>query len=115
MADSWQCARVRLALLPKASSNRVYGESAFDLTVAELALVAEAAGLSLGEIERSEIGGVDHLIVEVDDDAAPLTARAIAVLSNLSRSEEQTSELQSLMRTSYAVLCLKTKKYKRTS
>ncbi|HEY9558397.1 MAG TPA: hypothetical protein VIR58_16790 [Acidimicrobiales bacterium] len=84
MADSWQCARVRLALLPKASSNRVYGESAFDLTVAELALVAEAAGLSLGEIERSEIGGVDHLIVEVDDDAAPLTARAIAVLSNLS-------------------------------
>src|SRR3546814_5296604 len=29
-----------------------------------------------------------------------------------SRSEEHTSELQSLMRTSYAVLCLKKKKYK---
>src|SRR3546814_8280693 len=30
------------------------------------------------------------------------------------RSEEHTSELQSLMRTSYAVLCLKKKKIKRT-
>src|SRR3546814_10253162 len=29
---------------------------------------------------------------------------------NASRSEEHTSELQSLMRTSYAVFCLKTKK-----
>src|SRR3546814_7014543 len=106
MADSWQCARVRLALLPKVSSNRVYGESAFDLTVAELALVAEAAGLSLGEIERSEIGGVDHLIVEVDDDAAPLTARAIVVPSNLSSSGAHTSGPQSLMRILYAVFCL---------
>src|SRR3546814_6296720 len=32
-----------------------------------------------------------------------------------SRSEEHTSELQSLMRRSYAVFCLKTKKRKRTS
>src|SRR3546814_5469634 len=31
------------------------------------------------------------------------------------RSEEHTSELQSLMRTSYAVLCLKKKKSKKTS
>src|SRR3546814_2944390 len=30
------------------------------------------------------------------------------------RSEEHTSELQSLMRISYAVFCLKKKKYKRT-
>src|SRR3546814_4628604 len=32
-----------------------------------------------------------------------------------SRSEEHTSELQSLMRTSYAVLCLKTKQHKATT
>src|SRR3546814_9855096 len=31
---------------------------------------------------------------------------------DLGRSEEHTSELQSLMRTSYAVFCLKKKKYK---
>src|SRR3546814_10908840 len=31
---------------------------------------------------------------------------------NLCRSEEHTSELQSLMRISYAVFCLKKKKYK---
>src|SRR3546814_9360382 len=31
--------------------------------------------------------------------------------ANLDRSEAQTSELQSLMRISYAVFCLKTKKY----
>src|SRR3546814_2552773 len=32
-----------------------------------------------------------------------------------SRSEEHTSELQSLMRISYAVFCLKTKKHKNTN
>src|SRR3546814_6038352 len=35
---------------------------------------------------------------------------AISDWSNLERSEEHTSELQSLMRTSYAVFCLKKKK-----
>src|SRR3546814_6079112 len=38
--------------------------------------------------------------------AAPILARAAR---SLSRSEEHTSELQSLMRTSYAVFCLKKK------
>src|SRR3546814_9676062 len=37
-------------------------------------------------------------------------APAQTVLPKLERSEEHTSELQSLMRTSYAVFCLKTKK-----
>src|SRR3546814_6870114 len=35
---------------------------------------------------------------------------ALANLSRLARSEEQTSELQSLMRNSYAVFCLKKNK-----
>src|SRR3546814_5781803 len=35
-----------------------------------------------------------------------------AVISTLHRSEEHTSELQSLMRISYAVICLKKKKEK---
>src|SRR3546814_8147203 len=37
-----------------------------------------------------------------------------AALQHIPRSEEHTSELQSLMRTSYAVFCLKTKKIKTT-
>src|SRR3546814_5958272 len=37
---------------------------------------------------------------------------ALAVLAEGARSEEHTSELQSLMRISYAVFCLKKKKYK---
>src|SRR3546814_3076600 len=41
---------------------------------------------------------------------APLRERADLVIDS-SRSEEHTSELQSLMRISYAVFCLKKKKY----
>src|SRR3546814_10523547 len=41
--------------------------------------------------------------------ALPLFGRA-----NVRRSEEHTSELQSLMRTSYAVFCLKKKKHSKT-
>src|SRR3546814_1496707 len=37
---------------------------------------------------------------------------ALALLRRMERSEEHTSELQSLMRISYAVFCLKTKKTK---
>src|SRR3546814_10891723 len=42
--------------------------------------------------------------------AATDIAFALAVISLLGRSEEHTSELQSLMRISYAVFCLKKKK-----
>src|SRR3546814_9421110 len=38
-----------------------------------------------------------------------------ALLDKMTRSEEHTSELQSLMRNSYPVFCLKTKTYKTTS
>src|SRR3546814_3189303 len=42
--------------------------------------------------------------------AADMTAIALAEVGALARSEEHTSELQSLMRISYAVFCLKNKK-----
>src|SRR3546814_3588509 len=51
--------------------------------------------------------GVQHLAISTDD--------LIATMSRLSRSEEHTSELQSLMRSSYAVLCLKKNKNKQTT
>src|SRR3546814_4017816 len=41
--------------------------------------------------------------------------RATWILGSPKRSEEHTSELQSLMRISYAVFCLKTKKHKKTT
>src|SRR3546814_8906865 len=45
-------------------------------------------------------------------DARPLDLSQIPCM--IARSEEHTSELQSLMRTSYAVFCLKKKTYKMT-
>src|SRR3546814_7778808 len=41
-----------------------------------------------------------------------IRAQSIVVLEGMIRSEEHTSELQSLMRISYAVFCLKKKKTK---
>src|SRR3546814_8050199 len=43
---------------------------------------------------------------------ASRAAVSAAVAADRARSEEHTSELQSLMRISYAVFCLKTKKHK---
>src|SRR3546814_7816527 len=43
-------------------------------------------------------------------DSGYLTRRLVDVAQELIRSEEHTSELQSLMRISYAVFCLKKKK-----
>src|SRR3546814_2200252 len=40
-----------------------------------------------------------------------IAARAVRAFPQLARSEEHTSELQSLMRISYAVFCLKKKKH----
>src|SRR3546814_8403756 len=56
---------------------------------------ATASGTSAAEATRSTVA---------------LTARACATKSATRRSEEHTSELQSLMRISYAVFCLKKKK-----
>src|SRR3546814_5322828 len=44
----------------------------------------------------------------------PLHCRSVPAFPAAARSEEHTSELQSLMRTSYAVFCLQKKKHKIT-
>src|SRR3546814_2193000 len=49
------------------------------------------------------IGGEQHIALQ------PFARRADAQARDPARSEEHTSELQSLMRTSYAVFCLKKK------
>src|SRR3546814_2460984 len=51
------------------------------------------------------LAALDHL----DDVAMVVEAGAAVEIAAAARSEEHTSELQSLMRTSYAVFCLKKK------
>jgi SAM-dependent methyltransferase len=71
----------RTALLLKASANRVYGEAAFALGQAELAVLDDAV-LHLGlSVERATLGGVVYLVADHDE---PLTAAAVRTLSNLS-------------------------------
>src|SRR3546814_2774501 len=55
--------------------------------------------------------GPEHAIIGTEI-MAPF-ADAMRLIDSEHRSEEHTSELQSLMRTSYAVFCLKKKKTKR--
>src|SRR3546814_7554315 len=76
---------------------------------------SELSKMLLDEINRAEIHSVDTIPadavtlgseVEFLDEATGTTRRVRLVLP---RSEEHTSELQSLMRISYAVFCLKQK------
>src|SRR3546814_6750435 len=52
----------------------------------------------------------DHQFIHIDAEKAKLTPFGGTIAHGF-RSEEHTSELQSLMRISYAVFCLKKKKY----
>src|SRR3546814_2941614 len=63
----------------------------------------EAKGRLVGDVDYAEVAGVADAITPVPGGVGPMT---IACL----RSEEHTSELQSLMRISYAVFCLKKKR-----
>src|SRR3546814_4273495 len=60
--------------------------------------------------------GLTHIVItSVDrDDLPDGGASQFVKVINALRSEEHTSELQSLMRISYAVFCLKKKKHKTT-
>src|SRR3546814_3113515 len=78
----------------------------------------DAPVLGLGH--RRDLGNPDHvaLVARIVGVVCMQLGRATDVLAvqrvldlALNRSEEHTSELQSLMRISYAVFCLKKKKY----
>src|SRR3546814_3406606 len=88
--------------------------------VARLARVAVVARAILLPLAKEALATADR---EGDDDALPLLqCRTGAGFDDLPhelvpddiRSEEHTSELQSLMRISYAVICLKKKTKKET-
>src|SRR3546814_8560268 len=63
-------------------------------------------------LEPAPIASIVPLLESTACAATPLRPNATAALN---RSEEHTSELQSLMRISYAVFCLKKKKKKNKS
>lgn len=72
-----------LALLPKASANRVYGEVAADLAAAELAVLDRwALGGLVDSCERRTLGGVDYVVVHGSDEL--IAPEVLGVLSNLS-------------------------------
>src|SRR3546814_6559070 len=79
-------------------------------------------GYNTDEISDEDRAWIESIETWEDVFDAPFKGRSAMVdvraggsthLPSPSRSEEHTSELQSLMRISYAVLCLKKKKYKR--
>src|SRR3546814_8892034 len=86
---------------------RVAGDA---LALGDLDLVdhlAHAIGLP-GEPDRRQAVLLGRHLA--GDEDAPLVHREAQALVEIDRSEEHTSELQSLMRKSYAVFCLKKKK-----
>src|SRR3546814_1895239 len=75
----------------------------------------------LGDLVDRSDGSLDALewcarpgILRVRGNHEQITAIAASDPDSIDRSEEHTSELQSLMRISYAVFCLKQKKHKTT-
>src|SRR3546814_2231865 len=79
------------------------------LSGSHVALVSEV----LERMENAGIGRVPVVaggIIPPEDAAALKAAGVAAVYTPKDRSEEHTSELQSLMRISYAVFCLQKKK-----
>src|SRR3546814_7006496 len=73
--------------------------------------MAEAALASLPDVFKRHIADVVIAIEDIADEAV-LASLDIPHPYELTRSEEHTSELQSLMRISYAVFCLNKKKKK---
>src|SRR3546814_1666061 len=90
----------------------------FRSELADLAL----AGLPKSKRKVNERAQEECWALKVNDDGLPLARPRkgrgggleyhVSLLPAVARSEEHTSELQSLMRISYAVFCLKKKKHK---
>src|SRR3546814_9373377 len=82
------------------------------VAIAEGADVEELGGWEM----HSATTGLVDLVVDTDEEALDAVRRFLSYMPShnrvmaTQRSEEHTSELQSLMRISYAVFCLKKKK-----
>src|SRR3546814_9644898 len=79
--------------------------------------VGGAGGNAIANMMRAEVQGVDFLVANTDAQALKQSSASSKIQLGAKitqglgagRSEEHTSELQSLMRSSYAVFCLKKK------
>src|SRR3546814_10632957 len=80
----------------------------FKMSQGELSL---RTGISASRLSLIENGRANPTL-EIMDAIARALQCSVADLLSHPRSEEHTSELQSLMRISYAVFCLKQKKHK---
>src|SRR3546814_7766223 len=74
---------------------------------------AEAAQAQYQQTVLEAFGQVADLLQALDSDARSVANQRESI--DVARSEEHTSELQSLMRISYAVFCLKKKKNNNTT
>src|SRR3546814_3400888 len=70
------------------------------------------SAFTYGNIDRTRAKGIEATLALRPVDALNVTASYSYIDARDRRSEEHTSELQSLMRNSYAVFCLKKKKKK---
>src|SRR3546814_6467149 len=71
-----------------------------------LSTIAKRTGLSKVDFIKCDVEGAEAVIFE---DSAFFDRYRPRIVAQVHRSEEHTSELQSLMRISYAVFCLKKK------
>src|SRR3546814_9854874 len=107
---------VRGAVLAEASQSSEAGAMVAVQARREVAAaqIAGIAGISIANHNAPEQCVVSGPKTQIEQAAAKLAASGLrTVMLPVSRSEEHTSELQSLMRISYADFCLKKKKDKK--
>src|SRR3546814_5709010 len=100
--------------MSRVGKNPVAVPGGVDVTIAAGLLTAK------GKLGEQEVVITDDVTVERDGDEILVkprndSKRSRAMWGTVRRSEEHTSELQSLMRISYAVFCLKKKKTTNTT
>src|SRR3546814_4953761 len=81
----------------------------YGATVPALVLAVPSSVPALSNVASILSPSVDIAVIAATAIRAAIRPYSMAVAPFLSRSEEHTSELQSLMRISYAVFCLKKK------
>src|SRR3546814_9183382 len=86
-----------------------------DLSGKTIIVTGGGSGIGRATVELLVASGANVAVADINDEAGEAVVAASGGKAAYFRSEEHTSELQSLMRISYAVFCLKKKKKKHTS